>query len=78
MHKMKKLFVRKIGITGKGWATTTFVEDKGKVEVITTASRPEASNRKTPGKVMSYDLENGNIIWECSGLTDNAIPCPIV
>ena len=51
---------------------------KGKVQVITTASRPEAGNRKTPGKVISYDLENGNVIWECSGLTDNAIPCPIV
>ena len=28
--------------------------------------------------MISYDLENGNLIWECSGLTDNAIPCPIV
>lgn len=28
--------------------------------------------------MISYDLENGNIVWECSGLTDNAIPCPIV
>jgi len=64
--------------TRNGWATPAVVEHEGKVQVITTASRPEAGNRKTPGKVISYDLENGNIIWECSGLTDNAIPCPIV
>ena len=64
--------------TRNGWATPAVVEHEGKVQVITTASRPEAGNRKTPGKVISYDLENGNIIWECLGLTDNAIPCPIV
>ena len=64
--------------TRNGWATPAVVEHEGKVQIITTASRPEAGNRKTPGKVISYDLENGNIIWECSGLTDNAIPCPIV
>ena len=64
--------------TRNGWATPAVVEHEGKVQVITTASRPEAGNRKTPGKVISYDLENGNVIWECSGLTDNAIPCPIV
>ena len=28
--------------------------------------------------MISYDLSDGNIIWECSGLTDNAIPCPVV
>ena len=64
--------------TRNGWATPAVVEHEGKVQIITTASRPEAGNRKTPGKVISYDLENGNIIWEYSGLTDNAIPCPIV
>jgi arylsulfatase A len=64
--------------TRNGWATPAVVEHEGKVQVITTASRPEAGNRKTPGKVISYDLENGKVIWECSGLTDNAIPCPIV
>ncbi len=64
--------------TRNGWATPAVVEHEGEVQVITTASRPEAGNRKTPGKVISYDLENGDVIWECSGLTDNAIPCPIV
>jgi len=64
--------------TRNGWATPAVVEHDEKVQVITTASRPEAGNRQTPGKAISYDLENGNIVWECSGLTDNAIPCPIV
>ena len=65
--------------TRNGWATPAVVEHEGKVQVITGApSRPEAGNRMTPGKVIDYDLENGNVIWECSGLTDNAIPCPIV
>ena len=61
-----------------GWATPAVVEHEGTTQVITTASRPDAGNRNSPGKVISYDLENGNVIWECSGLTDNAIPCPIV
>ena len=64
--------------TRNGWATPAVVEHEGITQVITTASRTEAGNRQTPGKVISYDLENGNVIWECSGLTDNAIPCPIV
>ena len=48
--------------TRNGWATPAVVEHEGKVQVITTASRPEAGNLKTPGKVISYDLETGNII----------------
>ena len=26
----------------------------------------------------SYDLANGDLIWQCAGLTGNAIPCPVV
>ena len=78
MPKREKPFGKKNRSTRNGWATPAVVEHEGKVQVITTASRPEAGNRKTPGKVISYDLENGSVIWECSGLTDNAIPCPIV
>ena len=46
------------------WSTPFIVEYNGKVQVITTASN----------KVRSYDLENGDLIWECSGLTGNVIP----
>jgi outer membrane protein assembly factor BamB len=50
------------------WATPIIVEHDGRTQVITTASK----------KVRSYDLATGEIIWECSGLTGNAIPCPVV
>jgi outer membrane protein assembly factor BamB len=46
------------------WSTPLIVKYNGKVQVITTASN----------KVRSYDLENGDLIWECSGLTGNVIP----
>jgi outer membrane protein assembly factor BamB len=46
------------------WSTPLIVEYNGKVQVITAASN----------KVRSYDLENGDLIWECSGLTGNVIP----
>ncbi|MBC8243453.1 MAG: PQQ-binding-like beta-propeller repeat protein [Verrucomicrobia bacterium] len=50
------------------WATPAIVTHSGKTQVITTAS----------GKVRSYDLNSGNVIWKCAGLTGNAIPCPVV
>ncbi len=50
------------------WATPSIVEHSGKTQVITAASN----------MVRSYDLDNGNIIWQCSGLTGNVTPCPIV
>jgi outer membrane protein assembly factor BamB len=64
--------------TRNGWSTPVVVEHEGKTQIITTASRQKAGVRSNPGKVISYDLSDGNIIWECSGLTDNAIPCPVV
>ena len=53
---------------GNAWATPAVVERAGKTQVITSAS----------GKVRSYDLDSGEILWECAGLTGNAIPCPVV
>ena len=65
--------------TRNGWATPAVVEYGGKTQVITTASRQRRGGKAVgPGKVISYDLSDGNVIWQCSGLTDNAIPCPIV
>jgi outer membrane protein assembly factor BamB len=46
------------------WSTPLIVNYDGKVQVITTASK----------KVRSYNLDNGDIIWECSGLTGNVTP----
>ena len=53
---------------GNNWATPAIVQHGGKTQVITTAS----------GKVRSYDLANGDLIWQCAGLTGNVIPCPVV
>lgn len=64
---------------GNGWATPVVVERGGRTQVVTTASGKGRGGRLVaPGKVVSYDLGTGKILWECSGLTDNAIPCPVV
>jgi outer membrane protein assembly factor BamB len=53
---------------GNAWATPRVVEHSGKTQVITCASN----------LVRSYNLDDGSIIWQCSGLTGNAIPAPVV
>lgn len=53
---------------GNAWATPSIVEHSGRIQIITAAS----------GAVRSYDLQTGEIIWQCGGLTGNVIPCPII
>ncbi|MEO1971336.1 MAG: PQQ-binding-like beta-propeller repeat protein, partial [Pirellulaceae bacterium] len=48
--------------------TPLVIDHGGKTQVITAASN----------MVRSYDLSNGDIIWQCSGLTGNCIPAPVV
>ena len=43
------------------------VEHAGATQVITSATR----------RVRSYDLATGKLLWEASGMTDNAIPTPV-
>ena len=50
------------------WATPQIVEHGGKTQVITAASK----------MIRSYDLGSGDINWQCSGLSGNVTPCPIV
>lgn len=50
------------------WSTPHVVEVDGNPQVITLAS----------GRIRSYDLKSGELTWECSGLTGNVIPAPIV
>ena len=50
------------------WATPRVVEHRGRPQVITAASN----------MVRSYDLNTGEIIWQCSGLTGNVIPSPVI
>ena len=49
------------------WATPYIIEIEGETQVITSATN----------SIRSYNLENGELIWECSGLTRNVIPMPV-
>jgi outer membrane protein assembly factor BamB len=50
------------------WVTPRVVEYRGRFQVIVPATR----------RITSYDLETGQVNWECGGLTTNVIPCPVV
>lgn len=52
---------------GTSWATPLVVENNGKLQVVTSATK----------LVRSYDFTTGELIWECSGMTQNAIPSPL-
>jgi outer membrane protein assembly factor BamB len=49
------------------WSAPLVVEHQGVTEVITAA----------PTKVRSYDLKDGKLLWEASGLGANTIPVPV-
>lgn len=53
---------------GNAWATPRILKHSGRTQVITAASN----------KVRSYDLADGEVIWECGGLTGNVTPCPVI
>ncbi|MCP4726907.1 MAG: PQQ-binding-like beta-propeller repeat protein [bacterium] len=52
---------------GTTWMTPLVVEVDGQAQVITGGTK---RNR-------SYNLSNGDLIWEGEGLTSNVIPCPV-
>ena len=49
------------------WSTPLVVEVNGDAQVIVAAT----------GSVRSYDLDNGQLVWQGPGLTPNAIPSPV-
>ena len=49
------------------WATPLVVEVDGRPQVITNGAR----------RMRGYDLETGEVVWECDGMTPNAIPTPV-
>ncbi len=49
------------------WATPLPIEVNGKLQVVTNATN----------LIRSYDVESGDIIWQCSGQTRNVIPTPV-
>ena len=66
--KSGKTLWRKERDEDNAWATPLVIEHRGRTQVITAAS----------DFIRSYDLDSGAIIWQCSGLTGNVTPCPIV
>jgi len=52
---------------GTSWASPFIVESNGKPQVITSAT----------SLIRSYDLATGDLVWECAGMTANAIPQPV-
>ena len=49
------------------WTTPLIVEAAGKVQAIIPATN----------RTRSYDVANGDVIWEAGGLTGNVIPMPV-
>ena len=49
------------------WATPLVVESDGRTQVITNASK----------RVRSYDIDTGELIWECGGQVTNVTPSPV-
>lgn len=49
------------------WSSPLIVEVKGKPQVIVSATN----------FVRGYDLENGEVIWECAGLSGNVVATPV-
>ncbi len=50
------------------WATPLPVEVDGKLQVITSGSN----------LIRSYDVETGDIVWQCAGLTRGSVPTPVL
>jgi len=49
------------------WSTPVVVEVGGKPQVVVSAT----------GRIRSYDLGSGELLWESGGMTANAIPTPV-
>lgn len=49
------------------WSTPLVVEHGGKAQVVVSAT----------GRVRGYDLANGEVIWECAGLSRNVVASPV-
>lgn len=49
------------------WATPLVVQNVGKLQVVTSASK----------KIRSYDFATGQQLWECTGMSANVIPSPV-
>jgi outer membrane protein assembly factor BamB len=53
---------------GSSWGTPFITEVNGKTQLIVSATN----------RIRAYDPDNGDVMWECGGLTRNVIPQPHV
>ena len=53
---------------GSSWSTPFLVEVNGAPQLIVSATT----------RVRAYNPDNGDVIWECGGLTRNVIPQPLI
>jgi outer membrane protein assembly factor BamB len=58
---------RKARAEDTSWATPIVVEQKGIAQVIVPGTK----------RVRGYDLANGELIWECGGLSSNIVASPV-
>ncbi len=49
------------------WSTPLVVDHGGKIQVVTNGTT----------RIRSYDLDSGELIWQCAGMTVNPIPSPV-
>ncbi len=49
------------------WSTPVVVEVEGRLQVIINATN----------RVRCYDVKTGKLVWQCDGMTANAIPSPV-
>lgn len=66
--KTGKLLWKKARDEPTSYATPMPVTVNGKLQVIVSATN----------FIRSYDVQNGEVIWQCSGQTRNVIPTPVV
>jgi outer membrane protein assembly factor BamB len=59
---------QKLRDEGTSWATPLPIEVNGKTQIVVNATN----------FVRSYDLQTGDVVWQCSGQTRNVIPCPVI
>ena len=58
---------RKDRAEATSWSTPIIVEQNGKAQVIVCGT----------DRVRGYDLSNGNVLWECGGLSANIVASPV-
>jgi outer membrane protein assembly factor BamB len=49
------------------WSSPIVIEHEGKFQVIVSATK----------RIRAYDLEDGTVIWECGGMSNNVVASPV-